>query len=1249
MLGVATRDSRPAFMPRCDNNLRMNYFWDNQLNLFRSSVSSEFAYSDGVEAEARLLDIVSGANDRSTFSGELVGGITDWPTEYHLSRSRHCLVRPLGIQAGNKVLELGCGCGAITRFLGETGADVVAVEGSLSRARVAAERCRELGNVRVFAGDLLRFETDERFDFVLLIGVLEYAPLFSDQEDPIGHYLRSVSRFLAPGGKLVVAIENKLGLKYFNGCGEDHVGIPFFGIQNLYGPKTVRTFGHKELVAQLSAAGLSHTYFFYPFPDYKLPTVVLSEDGLNDDGFDAVDLLSRCHGRDYAGLAYRSFDDALAFSALSENGLLADLSNSFLVVATAEAPMPQNNIELASAYSIYRTPEFCTRTKFLRCGNRIVVSKEPLTSVPAHPVSLPSGITISHHIEESDYQLGRQLFWGLLTARARSGDLRTIVQALRPWMEFLLQHARVPTAEVPGVLGKISKLASYQLPGKYIDCTPFNLLDIGTELVPIDLEWRSDRDVSLGWVVTRGILWSINSGLLPAGRPHTIAEVIETLVESCGLAVTESEIQVWLDQESAFQTLVLDRPSEVLVASRTVTGIRTFADEIVSLEQRRTTMSQALAAREDRIVGLNHVVFAQQGQVSSLGATVAARDSQIADLDQLAAARDTQIAGLERALGTSRDRIGKIEQKLREANERLTSFSYKFTEPVRSLGKLFPRAASFGVSAAKVGYWMATGQILNRLRQRKLARALLGSGLFDGDFYLRQYSDVADSGANPLVHYLSKGVAEGRKPNPYFDTAFYLRNNLDVAISGINPLLHYLADGFKEGREPSAEFSGIKYLEANPDVRASGENPLSHFMKRGRAEGRPIAKREDEMQTAVPRTLPTVPPDPYQRAARMLQACDGKRRMFVMDYAVPTPDMDSGSVRMFSLLRLLTELGFPVTFAAHEPRNGIAYVNALKAMGLEVLQGYEQVRSHLEERGNSYSTVILSRPELAATYLAVARAYAASAEVVYDSVDLHYLRLRRGAELARDPELVVRAEQYFRIEKLSFAFADRVLAVSETEKQAILQAFPMTKVEVVPNVHSVNVSPEPWSARQGLVFIGGFQHEPNIDAMVWFVRDVFPRIEARIPGVQFTILGSKPTETVKSLASRNVNVVGWVPDPTSYFAASRVFVAPLRYGAGMKGKIGQAMSLGLPVVTTQIGAEGMHLTDGVNAKIADGPDAFSAAVVDLYTDEVAWTRIRMEAAAHIESNFSETAVRNILKGLFSSRAAVNASPSTVLV
>ena len=1277
----------------------MNYLWDERFHLFRRATVNEFAYSDGTEVEARLLGVVSRAKDRGTFSPELAAAIDDWPSEYHLSRARHCLVRPLGVRPGDKVLELGCGCGAVTRYLGEIGANVVAVEGSLARARVAAERSRDLGNVRVVVDDLLRFETEEMFDWVFLIGVLEYAAMFSASENPFEHYLRSVSRFRAPLGRVVVAIENKLGLKYFNGCGEDHVGTPYFGIQDLYGPRTPRTFGRKELVAQLAAAGLPNAYFYYPFPDYKLPSVVLAEDALRDPDFDPIDLIARSHGRDYLGSPYRSFDEALAFAAVGENGLLADLSNSFLVVATPGATPAMHAGQLAMAFSYYRAPQFTTQTRFVRNGSTIQVLKEHLVSSVGERSIHAEGMTIHNHLVDSCYQPGRQIIWRLLRARARSGELEPVVEALQPWMEFLAQHARVATGDIADLTGQLPSLASYSLPGDFLDCTPFNLLQSGEALTSIDVEWRADRDVPLGWVVTRGVLWSLTAGMPVADRLQSATAVIAALCQKCGFAVSDSDLQLWLKLEAEFQTAATGRPHYGLSLDKTSSGMRLVVAEIADLkeavsaregqiaglsltvagrdeeivryaqtvaakteqivakDEQIVASHEQVAARDEQIAAKDEQIVAKEQQIANLNQDAAARESQIATLNDVLAGRAEHIAGLDREVARRNEQIEQnqahiaaLQRRLIDAHAKLASFSWRVTRPLRGLRSAFPRTVKILQKGAKIGYWTLTLQLPRRRQQRQVARMLLESGLFDAEFYLTQYPDVADAGVNPLAHYLSEGVAEGRKPNLYFDTTCYLQQNPDVAESGINPLLHYLTHGFKEAREPGPEFSGRLYLEQNPDVAASGMNPLGHFLSFGIAEGRRVPVPQPLAVPEEPNVIgevASVPGDPYSRGESILLAHDGVNRILVIDLAVPTPDMDSGSVRMFGLLRLLVGLGSPVTLASDRLENNATHIEAVKKLGVNVLVGHTEIHAHLEQWGGGYALAILSRPETAAGYLSLVRAYAPYAEVVYDSVDLHHLRFRRAAELKNDPEQARRAELYFQLETLGFTFADRVLAITETEKQAILRDWPEAVVEVVPNVHSVRISPMPWAVRKGLTFIGGYDHEPNVDAVVWFVQEVFPKVLGHIPDVRFTILGSRPPESVRQLASTNVNVVGWVPDPEPYFEACRIFVAPLRYGAGMKGKVGQAMSLGLPVVTTHIGAEGMRLADGVHALIADDAEAFAGAVIRLYNDEALWTSLQQAAAAHILRNYSDTAVEEILRRLFANEAVSARAASEV--
>jgi glycosyltransferase involved in cell wall biosynthesis len=304
-------------------------------------------------------------------------------------------------------------------------------------------------------------------------------------------------------------------------------------------------------------------------------------------------------------------------------------------------------------------------------------------------------------------------------------------------------------------------------------------------------------------------------------------------------------------------------------------------------------------------------------------------------------------------------------------------------------------------------------------------------------------------------------------------------------------------------------------------------------------------------------------------------------------------------------------------------------------MGIQVVWGLEAAQEILRASGERYQFALLSRPFVAERYFASVRAYAPFAQVMYDCVDLHWVRLRRAAELTGDGAVAKDAESYYEVEKFDMRSADLVLAVTEAERQQIRAEWPEIPVAVLPNIHRTQPLPRPWAARRGLVFIGGYEHPPNVDAVNWFVKEVLPLIVRELPDVQFQMLGSKPPESLRELVSEHVKLVGYVPDPDPYFEEARVFVAPLRYGAGMKGKIGQAMSLGLPLVTTSIGAEGMFLQDGVHALIADGAEEFARAVIRLYRDEALWVELRRHGVAHIERHFSEAAVARLLEGLLS--------------
>jgi SAM-dependent methyltransferase len=226
-------------------------------------------YSDGDEAEERIAEIVGRAADLSILSTELAQHCADWPSRYHLSGARANLMRPFASSLRGDVLEIGAGCGAITRFLGECGGRVLALEGSPRRAEIAAARTRDLDSVNVLAEDFGRFEWSPDFDAITLVGVLEYANLFICAANPPLALLQRIRSLLKPTGMLIIAIENQLGLKYFAGVEEDHLGTPMYGIEGRYRSDQPQTFGRAVLSEMLRQAGFETCEFLVQAADFR--------------------------------------------------------------------------------------------------------------------------------------------------------------------------------------------------------------------------------------------------------------------------------------------------------------------------------------------------------------------------------------------------------------------------------------------------------------------------------------------------------------------------------------------------------------------------------------------------------------------------------------------------------------------------------------------------------------------------------------------------------------------------------------------------------------------------------------------------------------------------------------------------------------------------------------------------------------------------------------------------------------------
>jgi GT2 family glycosyltransferase len=334
-----------------------------------------------------------------------------------------------------------------------------------------------------------------------------------------------------------------------------------------------------------------------------------------------------------------------------------------------------------------------------------------------------------------------------------------------------------------------------------------------------------------------------------------------------------------------------------------------------------------------------------------------------------------------------------------------------------------------------------------------------------------------------------------------------------------------------------------------------------------------------------------------------------KRRVLVLDHCTPTPNQDSGSIDAFNLMMLLREMDFQVTFI---PEDNFLYMPdytpALQRAGIEVLYApyYTSVKQHLKESGGRYDLAFLFRPVVVERHLKAIRKHSPQAKVLFHTVDLHYLRMSREAELFEDEVKRKAADEMKQRELAAIRAVDASSVVSTAELELLRQELPNERIHILPLIRDIRGTDKVFKDRRDVVFVGGYQHTPNVDAVQYFVNDVMPFLRRRLPGIRFYAVGSKSPAEIQALASEDVIVTGFVEDLPPLLDRMRVSVAPLRYGAGIKGKIGTAMAVGLPTVATSLAAEGMSLTHGENILVVDGAEAFSDAVVRLHEDESLW-------------------------------------------
>ena len=351
------------------------------------------------------------------------------------------------------------------------------------------------------------------------------------------------------------------------------------------------------------------------------------------------------------------------------------------------------------------------------------------------------------------------------------------------------------------------------------------------------------------------------------------------------------------------------------------------------------------------------------------------------------------------------------------------------------------------------------------------------------------------------------------------------------------------------------------------------------------------------------------------------------KRILVIDHYVPTYDKDAGSFFMFSFLRALATLGYRIVFWPENLHRNEPYATKLQQLGIEVLYGRNNFAAYLRSYGKFFDAAVLTRNHIAIHFMDDTRKYIP--KIVYHAPDFEYLREKRRFELEggseKDLQAIKEREIYL------FRQSDAITTVNEDEAKLIQAEVPGRKVFTVHHpIDRITNMTTPFEKRQGLLFVGS-THPPNTDAILFYAREIMPLLKEKIPGIIFYAVGGNPDKRVLELQSENLVVTGFVEDLLPYFEKCKAFVAPLRYGAGVKGKVIEAMSYGLPVVTTAVGAEGLGVVDGEHLLITDEKEKIVELICKLYFNKDLWSQMSAASKEFVDRHYSQDAFTKKVK------------------
>lgn len=346
-----------------------------------------------------------------------------------------------------------------------------------------------------------------------------------------------------------------------------------------------------------------------------------------------------------------------------------------------------------------------------------------------------------------------------------------------------------------------------------------------------------------------------------------------------------------------------------------------------------------------------------------------------------------------------------------------------------------------------------------------------------------------------------------------------------------------------------------------------------------------------------------------------------QKTIMVIDSYLPLFDRESGSNRLFHLLKIFKNIGYHLVFVPNDNKIIEPYYSILTSkIGIEVImkeRGVFSFMNDLKKIIHRVDILWICRPNLNKKYKFLTQ-FNPQVEWIYDTVDLHFVRLLREFELFPRHKLKRKIKRLKRLEISLARQADFTIAITHIEAETLRQEN-IKNIEIIPNVHlSYDKEIPKFNDRRDLCFIGGYNHKPNVDAAFWLINEIMPLVWKTNPDIKLFLLGNKPTSKMLAYQNEKIIIPGFIEDVSTYFLKCKIFVAPLRYGAGMKGKIGQSLTYALPILTTNIGAEGMSLTHNENVLITDNAKDFATYILELYQNEFLWNKISQNSKQQIK-------------------------------